>query len=87
MNDVNETIPGKIVEDVVVKPGSPWGRSLTKGQHVRIIDLEGKQAVDFLCYDAEDPKDRYNASNTMKMGRATSSSRRGRCCGRTAVGR
>lgn len=66
MND-SSNIPGKIVDDVVIQPGNPWGRLLTKGQHVRIIDLEGKQAVDFLCYDAADPTDRYNAPNTMKM--------------------
>jgi uncharacterized protein len=68
MTDDSTTIPGKIIEDVVILPGHPWGRKLTKGQHVRIIDLEGKQAVDFLCYDAQDPSDRYNAPNTMKMG-------------------
>ncbi len=67
MNDMQVQVPGKIIENVVVAPGNPWGRVLTKGQHVRIIDLEGKQAVDFLCYDVEDSKDRYNASNTMKM--------------------
>lgn len=60
-------ISGEIIEDVVLPAGSPWGRTLRKGEHVRIIDLEGKQAVDFLCYDAEDKMDRYNAANTMKM--------------------
>lgn len=65
--DAHSKIVGTILEDVVVPAGSPWGRKLSKGQHLRIIDLEGKQAVDFLCYDAVDPKDRYNAANTMKM--------------------
>jgi uncharacterized protein YcgI (DUF1989 family) len=35
------------------------------GQTLRIVDLEGKQAVD-LCYNADDPADRYNAADTMK---------------------
>jgi urea carboxylase-associated protein 1 len=65
--DAHSKIAGTILEDVVVPAGSPWGRKLSKGQHLRIIDLEGKQAVDFLCYDAADTKDRYNAPNTMKM--------------------
>jgi uncharacterized protein len=60
-------IPGTVIEDVVVAPGKPWGRRLVAAEHVRIVDLEGKQAVDFLCYDAADPSDRYNAPNTMKM--------------------
>jgi urea carboxylase-associated protein 1 len=68
MTDNSSKLAGKIIDDVVIMPGKPWGRRLTKGQRVRIVDLEGKQAVDFLCYDAQDPSDRYNAPNTMKMG-------------------
>jgi urea carboxylase-associated protein 1 len=34
---------------------------------LRIIDLEGQQAVDFLCFSAADPGDRYSASNTIKV--------------------
>ena len=59
---------GNIIEDVILPPGSPWGRVIKQGQHLRIIDLEGLQAVDFLCFDAAEPKDRYNAANTMKLG-------------------
>jgi urea carboxylase-associated protein 1 len=62
------TVPGTVVQDVIVEAGSPWGRIVKQGQHLRIIDLEGRQAVDFLCYDAADPSDRYNAANTMKLG-------------------
>lgn len=61
-------IAGEIVEDVIVPAGQPWGRVVKKGERIRFIDLEGKQALDFLCYDAADPSDRYNAANTMKMG-------------------
>ena len=62
------TIDGRIIEDTIVPPGSPWGRIVKSGQYLRIVDIEGKQAVDFLCYDAADPSDRYNAPNTMKLG-------------------
>ena len=37
--------------------------------HLRIIDLEGQQAVDFLCYDRADAENRYNAANTIKVNR------------------
>jgi len=33
---------------------------------LRITDLEGQQAVDFLCYNAADPQERYHAPNTLK---------------------
>jgi urea carboxylase-associated protein 1 len=61
-------VDGSILEDKVVRPGEPWGRLLQKGQRLRIVDMEGQQAVDFLCYNAADPNDRYNAANTMKLG-------------------
>ena len=37
-----------------------------RGQRLRIVDVEGKQAVDFLCYNAANPEERYNAADTMK---------------------
>ena len=55
------------LEDVTLQPGQPWGRRIAKGQRLKITDLEGKQAVDFLCFDAADPRDRYNAANTIKL--------------------
>jgi urea carboxylase-associated protein 1 len=56
-----------IVEDRVIPPAGDWSRVLTKGQILRITDLEGFQAVDFLCYNAKDPSERYNAADTMKI--------------------
>jgi uncharacterized protein len=52
---------------VIVDPGGSWSAVLAKGMLVRLVDLEGQQAVDFLCYNAHDTRDRYNAANTMKM--------------------
>jgi hypothetical protein len=60
------TSAGRIVEDRTLPANSPWARVLQRGQTLRIIDLEGKQAVDFLCYNADDPSERYNAADTMK---------------------
>jgi uncharacterized protein len=59
--------PGHILLDEVVPPGRPWGHRVGKGDILRLVDLEGQQAVDFLCYDAEDPSDRYSATNTVKV--------------------
>src|SRR5215471_18772796 len=52
-----------ILEDRVIPADGHWGRVLRQGQMLRIIDLEGKQAVDFLCYNATDPSERYNAAD------------------------
>ncbi len=61
-------IPGAgIHEDTVVPACAPWSARIKKGGRLRLIDLEGRQAVDFLCYNAADPSDRYNAANTIKL--------------------
>ena len=50
-----------------VEAGGRFSVKLQPGDTLRIIDLEGQQAVDFLAYAAELPADRYNAANTMKI--------------------
>ena len=56
-----------VLVDEVVPARQPWGRVIRKGETLRIVDLEGRQAVDFLCYDAGNPADRYSAMNTIKV--------------------
>jgi uncharacterized protein len=56
-----------VVSDEIVPAGRPWGRVIKQGDLLRIIDLEGQQAVDFLCYDAHDRGDRYSTMNTVKV--------------------
>jgi urea carboxylase-associated protein 1 len=57
---------GRILEDVVVPPRAPWSAHIACGNMLRLIDLEGQQAIDFLCFSAVDPAERYDAANTIK---------------------
>ena len=50
----------------VVRPGEPWVREIRKGAYLRIVDLEGNQAVDTLFYNARDYSDRYSAQDTIR---------------------
>jgi urea carboxylase-associated protein 1 len=59
--------PGRVASDEVLPPGAYWHRRLPRGAVLRIVDLEGQQAVDTLIYDAADTSIRYNAANTMKL--------------------
>jgi uncharacterized protein YcgI (DUF1989 family) len=59
----------QILVDRIVPPGKPWSGIVKKGQILSIIDLKGRQAVDFLCYSAENPQERYNAPNTIKASK------------------
>ncbi len=62
-----ETVPGMMVTNEVIPARAGWSRTLSRGQVLRLVDLEGKQAVDFLCYGAADPEERYAAADTMKI--------------------
>lgn len=46
--------------------GAHWSRVMRRGESLRIVDLEGRQGVDFLCYNAARPEERYHAPNTIK---------------------
>jgi uncharacterized protein YcgI (DUF1989 family) len=56
-----------VILDEIVPAGRPWGQVVRGGEILRLIDLEGQQAVDFLCFDAAVRGDRYSATNTIKM--------------------
>jgi urea carboxylase-associated protein 1 len=64
------TVPGKIIHDEVLPARAYWHKMVDKGSVLRIVDLEGRQAVDTLIYDAKDTAVRYNAANTMKLAKS-----------------
>jgi urea carboxylase-associated protein 1 len=51
--------------DEVVPARAPWSAVVRQGETLRIVDLEGNQAVDFLAYSAEDDAERYSAQDTI----------------------
>ena len=51
----------------IVPARQGWAHRVARGDTLVITDLEGQQAVDFLCFDADDPGDRYSATNTIKV--------------------
>ena len=55
----------RVVHEETVEARAPWSHVVLAGQSLRIVDLEGNQAVDFLLYGADDPVERYSAADTM----------------------
>ena len=53
----------------IIAPGGRWSKRLETGDRLRIVDTHRQQAVDFLCFAADAPHDRYNAANTLKLAR------------------
>ena len=54
------------VVDQVIAAGEPWLGTVRQGQILRIVDLEGNQAVDTLFYNAHDTEERYSAVDTIR---------------------
>jgi urea carboxylase-associated protein 1 len=52
--------------DAVIPAGEPWMGVVRAGQLLRIVDLEGNQAVDTLFYNAGDTHEHYSAQNTIQ---------------------
>jgi len=58
--------PADAIHDAVVEAGDGWTRLVRAGERLRIVDLEGNQAVDTLFYDAHDHAERYSAQDTIR---------------------
>jgi urea carboxylase-associated protein 1 len=58
-------LTGEIRHDEIVPARAPWSHLVRKGETLRIVDLKGNQAVDFLLYAAADDGERYSAQDTI----------------------
>lgn len=58
--------PSQAIFDTIVPAGDPFVYEIKRGQFLRIVDLEGNQAVDTLLYNAYDYADRYSAQDTIR---------------------
>ena len=58
--------PARALVDVTVPAGEPWLHRVARGQVLRIVDLEGNQAVDTVFFNAEDPDEHYSLTHTIQ---------------------
>jgi urea carboxylase-associated protein 1 len=56
--------PADAILDHYQPAGEPWLHTIKRGQTLRIIDLEGNQAVDMIFYRADDTAERYSVTDT-----------------------
>ena len=57
---------GSASTSTTIPAGEPWMGLIKAGQVMRIVDLEGNQAVDTLFYNAIDSAERYSANDTIR---------------------
>ncbi len=53
--------------DTTVPEGARWSKVIYRGQTLRIELLDASSGVPFLCYNAKDTSERYNAADTVKV--------------------
>ena len=53
------TTDPRVIADYVIPAGGSWSGVVRDGETFRIIDAEGQQAVDFICFSAEDSSESY----------------------------
>lgn len=57
--------PVDAVLDQTIPAGEPYLLKFKQGQTLRIVDVEGNQAVDVIFYNANDPSEHYSATETL----------------------
>jgi urea carboxylase-associated protein 1 len=58
-------LTGPVIHDETVAARAPWSQRVNAGETLRIVDLEGNQAVDFLLYATANDAERYSAQDTI----------------------
>ena len=58
-------LTGAVIHQETVPACAPWSHVVRRGETLRIVDLEGNQAVDFLLYSLADDAERYSAQDTI----------------------
>ncbi|WP_304639108.1 urea amidolyase associated protein UAAP2 [Pseudomonas sp.] len=62
----SEKQPETAVYRAVMPAGEPWMKDIRAGQTLRLLDLEGNQAVDTLFFSATNPRERYDVQRTLR---------------------
>ncbi len=64
--DVSSKLKRKVISNEIIPGGAGYDLILKKGQVLRLVDLEGAQGIDFLCFSQENTEERYNLAHSIK---------------------
>jgi uncharacterized protein YcgI (DUF1989 family) len=57
-------LSAKIIKEQIIPPKEYLGIELRKGERLRIIDVEGKQVPDMVCFNLKDPTEKLSCNNS-----------------------
>lgn len=63
-------VEGKIIKEWMQPAGEGLGLTVQKGQVIRVIDLEGQQVVDFVCFNALDQTEKLWIGGTISSNKS-----------------
>jgi urea carboxylase-associated protein 1 len=61
---------GEIIREWTLKPGEGLGFTVNKNQIIRVIDLEGQQVLDFVCFNHDDKSEKLWIGATINANRS-----------------
>ncbi len=64
-----DPVPGRVVRVVEIPARHGAALEVAKGQVLRVIDVEGQQVGDFVCFNRADLGERYSPQNTVLFNR------------------
>jgi len=56
-----------IISDEIIPAKGHWAKEMKRGERLRITDIEGQQAVDFICYRLDNLAEKFWAAHTAKL--------------------
>lgn len=64
-----ETVPGRVIDAVVIPPAGRLAREVGRGDVMRIIDLEGRQVGDLIAFNRANLEEKFWISNTIRLNK------------------
>ena len=61
------TVPGVVLDDEVIEPRGFHAGEVRRGEVYRIVDLEGSQVADFVCFNLARPEEKLSPQNTVVL--------------------
>ena len=63
------SVPGIVVEDRLIDPRGHHACEVRKGEVYRIVDVEGQQVADFLCFNLHRLEEKLSPHNTLLLNK------------------
>lgn len=68
-SDHSTSVGNQLLVDTLIAPGSAWVGEVRRGQVLRLIDVEGQQVGDFVCFNLDRLDEKLSPPNTANLNR------------------